>query len=993
MAICARCGQENPGDARFCNACAALLGTDVPAREQRKTVTVLFCDVTGSTALGESTDPEAVRALLGRYFARMKRIVERHGGTVEKFIGDAVMGVFGVPRVHEDDALRACRAAVEMREALPELGIRARIGLNTGEVVTGTAERLATGDAVNVAARLEQTAAAGEILIGESTRALVEDVVEAEAVEPLDLKGKAAPVAAFRLVSVAAETTRRHELHLVGRNRELTLIRSAYDQCIRDRACRLFTVTGAAGVGKSRLALEFLNDLETPTVVRGRCLSYGEGITYWPVVEVLKQLGTLPVDSAAASSLRSLLGESEEGTSAEEIAWSFRKLLEQQAPLVCVFDDIQWGEETFLDLVEHVALLSTGAPILLVCLARPELVERRPQWPVALELEPLSEPDVEELIPETFPDDLRAKIARASGGNPLFVIEMVAVSAAVEGEVRVPPTLRAVLAARLDQLESMERSVLERGAVEGEIFHRGAVQALSDDGQVTPSLASLVRRNLIQPVTAQVPGEDAFRFRHILIRDAAYDALPKATRAELHARFAAWLERNGANLVELDELLGRHLERSARYKAELGQTDAGLSEEAGTRLAAAGRRALLRGDDRAAARLLEDACGLIANETPVGVQSRIELGRALAGAGQLERAADAFGEAQQLASTDARLALRAELLRANLRSQTDAETSMSELVAVAERAMPVFADQADDWGLARSWFLLHWARFRTARYADSIEAAEKMVKHARRAGDAREEVRGLGAIAMATLWGPTPVDGGLRRLDELVERARGARLMEAFSHRVRGGFFSMNGRFDEGREHCRRAAEIYDELGHPISAPGVVMELQRIERQAGRLDVAEHVLREALERLRALGDFGYIGWVAAQLARVLAERGNRREACELARYCRDELRRDHAIAQIASRIAEATARRAEGPAGEVEAIASEAVELAGATDSLDLQGDALIALADLDRTAGRRDEARERAARAIELYERKGDIVSAARERERFGALLEESSV
>ena len=971
--------------------CAAPLAVQPRGREQRKTVTVLFCDVTGSTALGESTDPEALRVLLARYFDRMKGIVEAHGGTVEKFIGDAVMAVFGVPQAHEDDAVRAVRAAFEMRGALPELGVQARIGLNTGEVVTGTEERLATGDAVNIAARLEQAASPGEILVGESTLTLVRDTVEAHAIEPLELKGKTAPVSAYRLVALTGQPRRRHEVPLVDREDELALLRSAYDQCLRDCACRLFTVIGAAGIGKSRLVLEFLNDLEA-RVVSGRCLPYGEGITYRPVLEVLKQLSVLPADAATAASLRSLLGQSEEGTSAEEIAWSFRKLLEEQAPLVCVFDDIHWGEETFLDLVDHVTLLSTGAPILLLCLARPELVERRPPWPVALRLEPLPEPDVDELIPATLPDDLRTQIVDASGGNPLFVIEMVAMSAEAKGEIRVPPTLRALVAARLDQLADGERSVLERGAVEGAVFHRGAVRALSDDGEVTSGLAALVRRDLIRPDKAQLPGEDAFRFRHLLIREAAYDALPKATRAELHARFAAWLDRHGRDLVELDEILGRHLERAARCRAELGQPDAELSERAGTYLAAAGRRALLQGDDRAAARLLEDACKLISSERPLGVELRIELGRALAGAGELERAAAALDEAQRFVpKADARLALHAALFRVNLRSQTDADISMVELITVAERAIPVFSERADDWGLARSWFLLHWARFRTGQCTDSIEAAERMVEHARRAGDAREEIRGLGAIAMATLWGPTPVEEGLRRLDELVERARRARLMEAFVDRVRGGLFAMNGRFEDGREQCRRAVEIYEELGHPISAIGVGVELQRIERQAGRLEVAEQVLREALERLRALGDVGYVGWIAAQLARVLAEQGDRQEARELARYCREALQPDHAFAQISARIAEAIALRENGSAEEAEATAIEALALAEMTDNLDLHGDALIALADLDQTAGRLRAARERAAHAIELYEQKGDIISAARERERFRALLEEA--
>ena len=340
---------------------------------ERKTVTVLFCDVTGSTALGESVDPEALRALLARYFERMKAIVERHQGRVEKFIGDAVMAVFGVPTAHEDDALRAVRAAAEMRDALPELGVQARIGLTTGVVVTDTEERLATGDAVNVAARLEQAAEPGEVLIGEPTLALVREAVDVEPVAPLELKGKTEPVAAHRLLRVHEVPERRHETEFVGRERELALVRDAWERAGSEQRCQLVTIVGDAGVGKSRLVAEAIAPLGA-MVVRGRCLPYGEGITYWPVVEVLKQLDTLPPDAGAASAISSLLGTADTTASAEEIAWAFRKTLEHAAaqdPLVVVFDDVHAGEETFLDLIEHVALLSSGSPILLLCMAPP----------------------------------------------------------------------------------------------------------------------------------------------------------------------------------------------------------------------------------------------------------------------------------------------------------------------------------------------------------------------------------------------------------------------------------------------------------------------------------------------------------------------------------------------------------------------------------------------------------------------------------------------
>jgi class 3 adenylate cyclase len=624
VAACPACGKDLPGEFPFCPHCGAPLTGD--SREQRKTVTVLFCDVTGSTALGESTDPEALRALLARYFDRMRTIVESHGGTVEKFIGDAVMAVFGVPQAHEDDALRACRAAVEMRDALPELGIRGRIGVNTGEVVTGTAERLATGDAVNVAARFEQAAEPGEVLIGESTHALVREAVQAESVEPLTLKGKAGPVPAFRLVSVLEAPERSHRSRFVGRERELAQVVEVWGRAEALARCELVTVVGEAGVGKSRLAAELLAAVEA-RVVRGRCLPYGEGITYWPVVEVMKQLGALPSDAAAAVALRSLLGESEQRTSSDEIAWAFRKLLEEHAPIVVCFDDLQWGEETFLDLVEGTALMSTGAPLLLLCMARPELLDRRPGWPAALRLGPLGAQETDELIGGGVPDELRVRIAQAAGGNPLFVTEMLAL-ATEQGEVQVPPTLRALLVARLDQLEEPQRRVLERGSVEGELFHRGAVQALApEEPEVLPRLAALVRHDLVRPERPLFPGEDGFRFRHLLIRDAAYDALPKAVRAGLHRRFAEWLEERGV-LVELDELVGYHLEQAARYQTELGEPDGALALQAGDRLVLAGRRALDRGDERAAAVLLERALTLT-RPLRSDVHSELDLAQAL----------------------------------------------------------------------------------------------------------------------------------------------------------------------------------------------------------------------------------------------------------------------------------------------------------------------------------------------------------------------------
>src|SRR5581483_2634025 len=394
-----------------------------------------------------------------------------------------------------------------------------------------------TGDAVNVAARLEQAAHPGEILVGEETHRLARDAIEAEPVEPLALKGKSHPLSAYRLLGLReAPERRRDAAPMVGRRRQLKLLEDAYANAVEERSCQLFTVLGTAGVGKSRLVAEFLRTLGDATIVRGRCLSYGEGVGYWPVTEVVKQLAGGGPDPAG---LGAILGDGAATGSPEEIAWSFRKLLERRAaerPLVVVFDDVHWGDEAFLDLVEHVADLSRDAPILLLCLARPDLLDRRPTWgggklnATNVLLEPLAAAESSELVAHllrdaAIDDGLRDRILRSASGNPLFVEEIVAMIAeGGQADVSVPPTIQALLAARLDQLDAAEREVLERGSVEGQVFHRGAVVALAPEPtRIDRRLVSLVRKDLVRPERPLLEGDEAYRFRHILIRDTAYE--------------------------------------------------------------------------------------------------------------------------------------------------------------------------------------------------------------------------------------------------------------------------------------------------------------------------------------------------------------------------------------------------------------------------------------------------------------------------------------
>jgi class 3 adenylate cyclase/tetratricopeptide (TPR) repeat protein len=931
----------------------------------RKVVTVVFCDVVGSTAMGESIDPEALQGLLARYFERMKAIVEGHGGSVEKFIGDAVMAVFGVPAAHEDDALRALRAASEMLAALPGLGVQGRIGVNTGEVVTGTDERLAAGDAVNVAARLQQAAAPGEALIGQATLDLAREAVEVDAVEALELKGKSSLVPAFRLLSVRDAPERRHASRFVGRRRELALIEAAWERARTDTRCELVTIVGDAGVGKSRLVAEAV--AADARVVRARCLPYGEGITYWPVTEALKQLDAHPSDPAAAASIRALLGESDHATTADEIAWAFRKLLEQEAPLVVVFDDIHWGEETFLDLVEGVSLLSSGAPLLLVCIGRPELLDRRAHWPVTLRLEPLAGPEVADLIGEQVPVGLGKRIAHASGGNPLFLTEMLAMAGESE-DVEVPPTLRALLAARLDQLDDAERSVLERGAVEGEIFHRGAVQALApSEPQITRRLAALVRRELIRPHEAQLPGEDGFRFRHLLIRDAAYDSLPKSVRAELHERFADWLDERASDLVEQDEIVGYHLEQAARYTQELGQPDTALAERAGERLGAAGRRARWRSDALAAAGLLERAL-VLTRPHRRDVYLELDLVEAVARSDPRRAALLADAAADRAGSDgDAVEEAVARAVAAAHRFRTG-EIGVEAVDAAARAALPLLDEAGDHKGLVFAWNGLFRAASIRGRYEEAREAAEASVRHGRLAGWPLLAAQATG-LAASLVHGSRPADEALRALDPLLTEAAHPRirLCEAL-------LLAMLGDFDAA---LPIADEANAQLRERIGDDGTFV-LAHIARFGGDHETAARHLRAHCDFLEEHGLRSGLSTYAPLLARELCALGRQTDAEPLARLGRELGDDEDAPTQIAWRQAQALIEADRGQHAEAERLVREAIAIGNSTDMLNYQGDTYVDLAEVLRTAGRMDEAAAALEQARERYARKKNVMMSA---------------
>ncbi len=1034
MLVCASCGAENREGARFCNSCGAPLAEAPAARERRKTVSVLFSDLVGSTALGERLDPESLRHVMGRYFDAMSGAIEGCGGTVEKFIGDAVMAVFGVPLLHEDDALRATRAALGMRERLRqlneelegELGVRIeqRTGVNTGEVVAGDAEsgqRLATGDAVNVAARLEQAAAPGEILIGPETFRLVRSAVALEPVAAVEAKGKAEPVPAWRVLGLLPDVpgfTRLIGAPFVGRAAELDALRQAFDRATSLGGCQLCTIVGPPGIGKSRLARELVRAVEQEArVLVGRCLPYGEGITFWPLGEMVKQLagdevtsglvallGGDPHADLVAARVAAAVGASATASQAEETPWAVRKLFEavaREQPLVAVVDDIHWAEPTMLDLLEYVASFSAGAPILLLCLARPDLFEERPSWAaprpnsLLLSLEPLAESDAEVLV-ERLPRSqelsprLRARILAAAEGNPLFVEQMLALHAEqpeAGDEVELPPTLEALLAARIDRLPPEERALLQCASVEGRGFHRGAVvELLSTDahGSVGAHLMSLVRRQLIRPDQSLFPGDDGFRFSHVLVRDAAYESTSKQLRAELHARYADWLERRAEGRVaEVEEILGYHLEQAHRYRTELRLADAeteSIAERASARLGAAGTRAFARGDMPAAANLLGRAAELLRGDDPARGELRNELAVALAELGELSNAGSIFAEVIEAAQAvgDERLEWRARLGQISVEQWLSGP--LEEARAVAERAIPVLERLGDDIGLARAWQLVALTSFWSGASRAAEDAFAHAVDHARRSNSLREEAQALSWLLIATLFGPTPAEEGIRRCREIRERTS-SRQVEAIALGEEGTLLAKSGRFDEARELWEQGAETLEELGLRILAAGTSQERFEIEILAGDIPAAEAELRKACAVLEQMGEKGFLSTRAALLACCLCMQGRLDEAEPFVDVALETASQDDWATFVFTHLAQAAVFAGRGALDEAERHAREAVGIVARTDYLETRAVALVGLADVLGVAGRSAEAVPLLEDAFALYEQKGNIVAAGRTR------------
>ncbi|MEP6697880.1 MAG: adenylate/guanylate cyclase domain-containing protein [Pseudonocardiales bacterium] len=1037
---------------KFCGSCVTAIGSPAPAAESRKTVTAVFCDVTGSTVLGQRLDPESLRTVMESYFAAVSAVLRRHGGTVEKFIGDAVMAVFGVPVAHEDDALRACRAAVELQAAVREVdaqvvvthGVRfqVRVGIETGEVLVGDPARgstFAAGAPVNMAARLEQAAGPGECLLGEQCYRLVRDAVDVQPRPGLTLKGVAGDVTAYQLGRIRSEPAGdRMQAALVGRVRELALLEQALERARTDRTCQLATVLGPAGVGKSRLAAEFVADCaDTVTVLSGRCVSYGEGVTYWPLVEVVRQAAGLtggePPQAARARVAALVEGDPDAAQvvdriaavaglggvpgSVVESAWALQRLLDVLAmarPVVLILDDLHWAEPGLVEIVESVCDWSRDAPILIVVMARPEFFDSFPGWgagrvnSVSAMLEPLRDEEVDQLAREllgaTLPDEVSDRVRTAAGGNPLFVEQLLAMLVE-EGSLRrdrdrwvptvdlsrlaVPPTIAALLNARLDLLTGGERAVLGPAAVIGQVFYRGPLAELAQRpaAEVDTHLKALVRKGLFRRADTDLPGQEALRFGHVMVREAAYGTLPKAARAALHERFARWLDKNTEGQA-YDDFVGEHLEQAYRNRVDLGALDDAarqLGDEAAERLAAAGRL-LTHADEAAACGLLERASRLRTDDGPRLWGLLLDLTDALTEAGRFDEAAATVRAIRGAAdaAADQRWSQVASLVQAQMRQYTDPEGATEALRQEAARALPLFEALRDHEGLSRAHEALsrvQWMASRSGEQSRHLQAAAEeaaLAGRAQRAEDLRRRILDL------LITGDCPAAAGLAASESALAGATD-RHRKGHAAAAVAFFGTLLGR----PEVAGPAKETAERLAHEVRSPQAIVQVSLIigaaELSAGRLEEALRLLDQACRELTAVGYLSVLSSAAALHAHALLQAGLLAAARERVATALEMGSSDDAITQGLAAAASAWLAAVDANPAAIEAHTAAAVAYLSGADDLESVGLAHVASAEAATITGDSPAASLHRQAAIDAFLAKGNEVAVRRQR----ALLE----
>jgi DNA-binding SARP family transcriptional activator len=968
-----------------------------PAMQFRRLVTVLFVDVVESMAIADALDAEALGRVLSGYFETVSAALTRHGGTVEKYAGDAVMAVFGIPVSHEDDALRAARAALDIRDAVGVLnerlveqhnvGLAIRIGLESGEVVTTPTEvrqRLVTGEAVGIASRLEQSAGADEIVVGELAGRLIDHAARLEPLGELEIRGKRKPVRAFRLLEIEAVAPafgRRLDAALVGRKRELAALRRGLKKAVEASGVRVAIVVGTPGVGKSRLAAELARRAKDVTTLWGRCLSYGEGITYWPLREVVQQAAESDEREAILAAL-----DADTPPPAPEIAWRFRKLCQALAgeqPLILVFDDVHWAEPTFLELIEHLADKGEGA-VLVVCMAREELLEERPSFlegrknVECVVLDALSADETDALLEglggAVLESDQRRRIVETAEGNPLFLEQLLAL--ALEGglaERALPETIQSLLAARLDRLGPGERAVLERGAVVGKEFSAADVVSLLDPEAAPTAAAHLLTlsdRGFVRP-----RGTQTFGFRHVLVQEAVYRAAPKRLRAELHERFGDGLA--GDDRAELDEFVGYHLEHAYRLRTELGESDrrtARLAEDGGRRLGEAGVRALKRGDMHATANLLRRATSLTVHPD---LLSELAIARRALGESADAHRVLSYAITQARNVRDRRGELRARIEQGYVSLLHEVGATAEQLLAAADEGIPLFESVGDHRSLGRAWLLLGFVQGHRGQHKAWEEAAEGAIQHYQSAGWPTSTC--LGEIAAALYYGPKPVPEAIARCERALVEDVTDRVGEANVRSFLGGLVAQRGDFAAARDLLAAARVAYEDLGQRTAVAYYCDPvLSDVESMAGNARGSASILTDLCDQLARANDSSHLASRAADLADALLGQGSLDEAEDRIAIAEAHAASDDLDAQARWRSVKAKVSARLGDLDMAVELAYEAARIMDESDGLNLRARINRDLSEVLSLAKRSGEARAALDRAGDLYAQKGNIVGVA---------------